>query len=92
MSCGTARWAGTGLGYSIQMYVGLEKIREKGEYRSKFIENAVHRFVRQVDPGDSCEALCRIDETLKLEIVSTVSKEDFEIVSTLAIWSIVLNR
>jgi hypothetical protein len=72
------------LSVNAETYEGLRKIRGKGAYMSKFIENALYPLVHQLDLGDSCKVLSRIDETLKSEIISAVSKENFEMASALA--------
>lgn len=72
------------LSVNAETYKALEKIRYKGEYRSKFIEDAVRPLVNQLDPGESCEVLGEIDEILKSRIHSAVSKRNFEMATTLA--------
>jgi hypothetical protein len=63
---------------------GLEKLHNKNENRSKFIEKALHSPLKEFDPGSSCEVLNRIDEILSNEISSAVSGRNFEKVSALA--------
>jgi len=67
-----------------QIYKALEKIHDKGENRSKFIENALRPLIRQLDPGESCEVLRKIDENLSMAMVSALQRKDFEKVVTLA--------
>lgn len=67
-----------------EIYKGLEKIHDEGGNRSKLIENAVRPHIHQLDPGESCKVLALMDKTLNCEIVSALSKQDFEKATTLA--------
>ena len=60
------------------------KIHVKDGNRSRFIENAIRPHLHQLDPGESCRILGSIDEILKREMVSALSKRNFEKVTTLA--------
>ena len=62
----------------------LMKIHDKGGNRSKFVENAVHPHINQLDPGESCKILGEFDHRLRDEIVSAVFDQDFEKAATLA--------
>lgn len=75
---------GINVSLNAETHRGLKKIQERGEARSKFIENALGPLIRQLDPGESCKALRRIDCLLKCEIASAVSKQDFEKTSALS--------
>jgi PhoPQ-activated pathogenicity-related protein len=63
---------------------GLEKLHNKNENRSQFIEKALRPLLNQFDPGPSCEVLNRLDEILNNEISSAISQKDFEKVNALA--------
>jgi len=67
-----------------ETYKALEKIRERNQNRSKFIENALRPNILQLDPGESCETLHEIDQLLWTETFSAILKKDFDKVATLA--------
>jgi len=67
-----------------ETHKGLEKIHDKGGNRSKLVEEAMRPLIHQLDPGESCEVMDRIDRVLNTEIVKAVSNYDFEKAATLA--------
>ena len=62
----------------------LMKIHNKSGNRSKFVEDVVRPHIRQLDPGESCKILGEFDQRLKDEIVTALSKHNFEKAATLA--------
>jgi hypothetical protein len=62
----------------------LMKIHNKSGNRSKFVEKVVRPHIRQLDPGESCKLLGEFDQRLKDEIVTALSKHNFEKAATLA--------
>ena len=51
---------------------------------SKFVENVVRPHIHQLDPGESCKILGEFDQKLRNEIVTALSKHNFEKAATLA--------
>jgi hypothetical protein len=60
------------------------KIHDEGGNSSKFVEKAVRPHIHQLDPGESCKILGEFDQRLRDEIVSALSKHNFEKAATLA--------
>jgi hypothetical protein len=62
----------------------LMKIHNKSGNRSKFVEKVVRPHIQQLDPGESCKILGEFDQRLRNEIVTALSKHNFEKAATLA--------
>jgi hypothetical protein len=72
------------LSVNAETYEGLMKIHDEGGNSSKFVEKAVRPHIHQLDPGESCKILGEFDQRLRDEIVSALSKHNFEKAATLA--------
>jgi hypothetical protein len=72
------------LSLNAETYNVLMKIHNERGNRSKFVENVVRPHIRQLDPGESCKILGEFDQRLRNEIVTALSKQNFEKAATLA--------
>jgi hypothetical protein len=72
------------LSFNAETHKVLMKIHNKSGNRSKFVEKVVHPHIRQLDPGESCKILGEFDQRLRDEIVTALSKHNFEKAATLA--------
>ena len=72
----------TNVSLNVKTLKGLKKISEGT--RSRFIEKVLDPHLRQLDPGESCQVLDQIDKTLRSEIITALSRRDFEKAATLS--------